>query len=60
MDRKSSIFIAAGLVLALTAGMTSRALTLHTSTPAAAPVRIVVQQASPTPAPTVNMDTERG
>jgi predicted neutral ceramidase superfamily lipid hydrolase len=46
MNRKSSIIIAAGLVFALMAGTVSRAVTLHSSS-AAAPVRIVVQTATP-------------
>ena len=45
MNRRSSIIIAAGLVLALMAGTASRVATLHPS--AAAPVRIVVQTAAP-------------
>ena len=47
MNRRSSIIIAAGLVFALMAGTVSRAVSLHPSS-AAAPVRIVVQTASPT------------
>jgi len=45
MNRRSSIIIAAGLVVALMAGTASRVATLHSS--AAAPVRIVVQTAAP-------------
>jgi hypothetical protein len=60
MNRKSSILISAGLVLALVAGMTSRVLTFHPSAPvaAAAPVRVVVQQAAPTQAPVTFTDGE--
>jgi hypothetical protein len=49
MNRRSSIIIAAGLVVALMAGTVSRAVTLHSSS-TAAPVRIVVQTAAPTTA----------
>jgi len=49
MNRKSSIVIAAGLVLALMAGTVSRAVTLHSAS-SAAPVRIVVQTAPATAA----------
>ena len=58
MNRRSSIIIAAGLVFALMAGTVSRAVSLHPSR-AAAPVRILVQTASPTTgAPTLG-STER-
>jgi hypothetical protein len=60
MNRKSSILISAGLVLALMAGMASRALTFHPATAAAAPTptRIVVQQAAPAPAPPAYVESD--
>jgi hypothetical protein len=63
MNRRSSILISAGLVLALMAGMASRALTFHPTTAAAAPAptRIVVQQAAaPAPPSYVENDVEGG
>ncbi len=57
MNRRSSIVIAAGLVLALMAGTVSRAVTLH-SAGAAAPVRIVVQTAPATTAAPAITQTE--
>jgi hypothetical protein len=42
MNRRSAVFMAAGLVFVLMAGTVSRAVTLH-PTRAAAPIQIVVQ-----------------
>jgi hypothetical protein len=47
MKRTSAMVISAGLVLALVAGTVSRVVTLHQTSAAAAPVRIVVQTAAP-------------
>ena len=47
MKRTSAMIISAGLVFALVAGTVTRVVTLHQTSAAAAPVRIVVQTAAP-------------
>ncbi len=51
MKRTSAMIISAGLVFALVAGTVTRVVTLHQTSAAAAPVRIVVQTAAPQAAP---------